>query len=190
MNRNHRDDLANINGGSLRYRMAHPDPELINARTLADAAAMGVESEINPSSDPDPDPDAWLGLNAPDRCPACGRDMDAGELHTAECPDALAQDAADAGEPWTDDDTAELAEAMSKARAATGARWSAVLRAANRDRADRARVLYGNAANRAVNLPPVAADYGLAPDGETRGAWHYNAERWAGALFERQQASR
>lgn len=30
-------------------------------------------------------------------CDACGRDMDRGEPHTAECASALAQDAADSG---------------------------------------------------------------------------------------------
>jgi len=33
----------------------------------------------------------------PALCASCGRDMDAGELHTADCPSALAQDAKDIG---------------------------------------------------------------------------------------------
>jgi len=33
----------------------------------------------------------------PALCASCGRDMNAGELHTAECPSALAQDAIDSG---------------------------------------------------------------------------------------------
>jgi hypothetical protein len=39
-----------------------------------------------------------MGDCIPDQCDDCGRDMIAGELHTADCPSALRQDAADAGE--------------------------------------------------------------------------------------------